>query len=155
MVFATARHLSFYQDLVVPKYFCLVGREAKRLSENAKQPFVDKCILLPYPRKLGTEVPDFASDKTFELREISFTERHLDSCTTLAIEAALNIATKNIYIVGYDGYLSSVLSEKEIALTNENRALFDDYQKFTGKKLISLTQSLYDELLVKSIYQFL
>lgn len=155
LVFATARHLASYQDLDVPKFFCLVGREAKRLSENAKQSFSDKCVLLPYPRKLGTEVPDFAVDKTFELNKINFTTKHQDSCTTLAIEVALNLSTENIFIVGYDGYLSNALSEKEIALTNENRELFEDYYKFTGKKLISLTRSLYDELQIESIYQYL
>lgn len=155
LVFATARHTNPYQELNVPKYFCLVGREAKRLSENANQPFTGKCVLLPYPRELGTDVPDFAFEKTFELSGISFTNRHLDSCTTLAIEVALTLSTKNIFIVGYDGYPSFISSEKEIALTKENRALFEDYNKFTGRKLVSLTRSLYDELQIKSVYQFL
>lgn len=155
LVFATARHAAIYQDLNVPEYFCLVGREAKRLAEKAKLPFMGKCILPPYPRKLGTDVPDFAKDKTFELEKIQFTNRYFDSCTTLAIQVALNLSKKNIYIVGYDGYPSSILSEKEMALTNENKSLFADYHTFTGRKLVSLTQSLYDELEIESIYQFI
>lgn len=155
LVFATARHASLYQGLNVPEYFCLVGREAKRLAEEAKQPFAGKCILPPYPRKMGTDVPGFALDKTFELAKIDFTNRYYDSCTTLAIETAIKLSNKNVYIVGYDGYPSSILSEKEMALTNENRSLFEDYHKFTGHKLVSLTQSLYDELEIKSIYQFI
>lgn len=153
LVFATARHYAAYRDIDVPKYVCLVGREAKRLVETAKQPFTDKCVLPPYPRKLGTEVPDFAVDKTFELPEIKFTKKYYDSCTTVAIETAINLYSKNIYIVGYDGYPSSILSEKEMALTIENRTLFADYHQFTGNKLESLTQSLYDELEVVSVYQ--
>lgn len=155
LVFATARHAAIYQSLNVPEYFCLVGREAKRLTEEAIQPFTGKCLLPPYPRKLGTDVPTFAKDKTFELAGIKFTNRYFDSCTTLAIETAINLSSKNIYIVGYDGYPSSILSEKEMALTNENRSLFADYRQYTGKKLESLTQSLYDELEVKSVYQFI
>ena len=155
LVFATARHAAEYQNLDVPKYFCLVGREAKRLIEKAKQPFSDKCVLPPYPRKLGTDVPDFATDKTFELAEIKFTEHYYDSCTTVAIETAICLSGKNIYIVGYDGYPSTILSEKEMALTIENRTLFSDYHAYTSQKLISLTRSLYDELDVKSIYQYI
>lgn len=155
LVFASSRHVAYYQDLDVPEFFCLMGREAKRLAKNAKQPFTGKCVLLPYPRKLGTEVPDFATDKTFELSGISFTDHYLDSCTTLAIETALCLSNKNIYVVGYDGYSSTILSEKEIALTNENRTLFEDYHKYTGEKLVSLTKSLYKELKVVSIYQFM
>lgn len=155
LVFATARHASIYQDMAVPEFFCLVGREAKRLMEKAKLPFSGKCILPPYPRKLGTDVPDFARDKTFELEKIQFTNRYYDSCTTLAIQVALNLSKKNIYIVGYDGYPSSILSEKEMALTNENKSLFADFHAYTGHRLVSLTQSLYDELEVESIYQFI
>lgn len=155
LVFATARHAAIYQDIDVPEYFCLVGREAKRLVEKAKLPFAGKCILPPYPRKLGTDVPGFAKDKTFELEKIQFSNRYYDSCTTLAIQVALNLSAKNIYIVGYDGYPSSILSEKEMALTNENKSLFADYHAFTGHKLVSLTQSLYDELEIESIYQFI
>lgn len=155
LVFATARHAAEYQDLDVPKYFCLVGREAKRLVEKAKLPFTDKCVLPPYPRKLGTDVPDFAIDKTFELADIKFTKHYYDSCTTVAIETAINLSSKNVYIVGYDGYPSTILSEKEMALTIENRTLFADYHAFSGQKLISLTRSLYDELDVVSIYQYI
>lgn len=155
LVFATARHAAIYQGLDVPEYFCLVGREAKRLTEQVKLPFTGKCILPPYPRKLGTDVPEFAKDKTFELEEIKFTNRFYDSCTTLAIQTAINLSSQNIYIVGYDGYPSSILSEKAVALTNENESLFSDFHIFTGQKLVSLTQSLYDELEIESIYQFI
>ena len=109
----------------------------------------------PYPRKLGTDVPDFAIDRTFELEKIDFIDQYPDSCTTLAIQTAINLSSKNIYIVGYDGYPSTILSEKEMALTTENKALFEAYYSYAGHKLISLTQSLYSELKVESIYQFI
>ncbi|MBO4743920.1 MAG: aldolase catalytic domain-containing protein [Bacteroidales bacterium] len=156
LVFATARHASQYHDIIAPKYFCLIGREAKRLtSQVGHHIFKDKCVLPPYPRKLGTEVPSFAKHKTYELSAITFTENYLDSCTTLAIQTALTLAKKNIYIVGYDGYSSSVLSEKEISLTNENMTLFRDFHKNIGKELVSLTPSLYPEIQVRSIYQYI
>jgi hypothetical protein len=40
-------------------------------------------------------------------------------------------------------------------LSNENRQLFNQFEEFTAKSLVSLTPSLYRRLHVKSIYQFL
>lgn len=156
LVFATARHAGKFLDVDVPQYYCLLGREAKRLKANVSaDQFKATCVLPPYPRKLGTDVPDYAEKATYELPKIEFTAEYQDSCTTLAIQTALNICKGNIYIVGYDGYPGSVLSEKEVALSNENMALLQDYEKYTGKKMKSLTPSLYPELDVESIYQFI
>ena len=156
LVFATARHSRLFLDVDAPQYYCLIGREAKRLKANVSADQYDgSCVLPPYPRKLGTDVPNFAEESTFELSKIEFTEHYQDSCTTLAIQTAINMSSKNIFVVGYDGYPDSVLSEKEVALTNENMTLFSDYENVTGKKLVSLTPSLYPELDVESVYQFI
>ena len=156
LVFATARHAGKFLDVDVPQYYCLLGREAKRLKANVSAgQFKGTCVLPPYPRKLGTDVTEYAEQATYELPRIEFTTEYQDSCTTLAIQTALNICKGNIYIVGYDGYPGSVLSEKEVALSNENMALLQDSEKYTGKKMKSLTPSLYLELEVESIYQFL
>lgn len=156
LVFATARHAGIYKDFNVPQIFCLVGREAKRLARNfSAEDFKGACVLPPYPRKLGTEVPDFAEKSTYELSSIDFTSDYDDSCTTLAIQTALIISKGNIFICGYDGYPGSVLSEKEVALSNENMTLFNEYEKAKGEKLVSLTPTIYPELNVKSVYQFI
>lgn len=156
LVFATARHADKFLGVDVPQYYCLLGREAKRLKANVSaELFKATCVLPPYPRKLGTDVPEYAEKSTFELPKIEFTTEYQDSCTTLAIQTALNISKGNIFIVGYDGYPGRVLSEKEVALSNENMALLQDYEKYTGKRMKSLTPSLYAELDVESIYQFL
>lgn len=155
IVFATARHSGAFESLRCAKYYCLVGREAKRLAANSRGDFADKCVLPPYPRKLGTEVPGFAVGRTFELPAITFTSRYVDSCTTLAVETALLLNAKHIYTVGYDGYGAGVYSEKEIALTRENRAIFGDANNFRGKPIVSLTPTLYGELKVESLYGYL
>lgn len=156
LVFATARHAGIFKTLDIPQYYCMMGTEAKRLSSNvASNEFKGICVLPPYPRKLGTDIPEFAENSTFELASIDFTKDYLDSCTTLAIQTALNICQGNIYVTGYDGYPGNVLSEKEVALSNENMTLFRDYEKFAGVKMKSLTPSLYPELDVESVYQFI
>lgn len=156
LVFATARYAGLFIDVDVPQYYCLVGREAKRLKANVSAAqFNGICVLPPYPRKLGTEVPKYAEKATFEISSIDFTHGFEDSCTALAIQTALNLCNGNIYVVGYDGYPGSVLSEKEVTLSNETKTLFKDYERITGVKMKSLTPSIYPELEVESIYQFL
>ena len=156
LIFATARHAGLFKDFCVPQYYCLIGKEAKRLARNVcAGDYKGKCVLPPYPRKLGTDVPDYAQDSTFELQSIDFTKEYADSCTTLAIQVAMNICKGKTYVVGYDGYPGKVLSEKEVALSNENMTLFKEFEKKRGEKIISLTPTIYPELKVKSVYQFI
>ena len=54
-----------------------------------------------------------------------------------------------------DVYKGEGLSEKEMDLTNENRTLFTGFVSYFNKPLISLTDTLYKELVVKSIYQYI
>lgn len=156
IVFATCRYADLLNDLINKKIYCLVGNESKRLnSKITPEQFDGICVLPPYPRTMGTEVPDLAADKTFELSEIAFTKEYLDSCTTTALKVAIELSADEVYVTGYDGYKHSVLSEKEAILTAENRALFDSFKLFTSKDLISFTPSLYKSLVVKSVYQYL
>lgn len=156
LVFATARHAKAFVDVDAPKYYALVGTESRRMAANVKHDgFKDFAILPPYPRTMGTEVPDFALTQTYELPEINFVNEYVDSCTTLAIQIAYNLAVNIIYTVGYDGYPGSVLSEKEVALTHENKTIFEAFNKCRGEVLKSLTPSLYKELEIVSIYQFI
>lgn len=74
IIFATARHASLFTDLINDKIFCLVGNEAKRMkSLVSADEFNGICVLPPYPRTMGTEVPEYAVNQTFELHEIAFT----------------------------------------------------------------------------------
>lgn len=156
LIFVTARYAANYNDIPNKKYYCLVGNEAKRLKNNIKEKdFNGTCVLAPYPRLMGTEVPDYAERFTFELPEITFTSSYSDSCTTVALQTALLLGIKEINVVGYDGYKGEVLSEKEMELSNENKTIFDNFQKNTGVVITSLTPSLYKSLNVKSIYQYL
>lgn len=156
LIFVTARHALYYNDLPNEKYYCLVGNEAKRLaSVISEEQFNGVCILAPYPRTMGTEVPVYAESATYELSEITFTDSYQDSCTTVALQTALALGVKEVNIVGYDGYMGEMLSEKEMDLSNENRTLFNNIVESQSVILRSLTPTLYKELIVDSIYQFL
>ncbi len=156
IVFATTRHAAGLKAVANDKFFVLVGNEARRMEKTVPaDQFKGICVLSPYPRTMGTEVPAYATHETYELEKISFTSDYEDSCTTVALQTAIELTPENIYIVGYDGYRGQVLSDKEMELSNENRTLFSQFEKFTDKQLISLTPSLYRSLHVKSIYQYL
>lgn len=156
IIFATSRHASLFKELKNDKVYCLVGNEAKRLEANiSDEEYRDVCVLPPYPRKMGTEIPSYARNSTFELPEIAFTDKYIDSCTAIALKVAIELEASHVYITGYDGYRGNVLSEKEAILTAENRTLFENFIKFTGNRIISLTPSIYTSLTIKSIYQFI
>ena len=156
IVFATARHARLFSDIHCPKFYALLGQESRRLATNVDTAnFTDTAILPPYPRTMGTDVPKFAIQHTYELKEITFTDDYQDSCTALAIQTAMAISDGQLFLVGYDGYLGSVLSEKEVTLTSENSTIFKAYKHSQGRELISLTPSLYKELTVKSVYQYI
>lgn len=156
VILSTARHASLFAGINNKKYYVLVGNEAKRMNANVShESFTDTCLLAPYPRKMGTEVPSFANRQTFELQDITFMDCYQDSCTTIALQAALDMQAEEVTIIGYDGYKGEILSEKEMDLTNENRTIFKAFALSQGKSLHSLTPSLYSDLKVESIYQYL
>ncbi|WP_223854779.1 aldolase catalytic domain-containing protein [Bacteroides sp. GM023] len=156
VVFATARNAKTYQDINAPVYYVLVGNEGRRLSANVgEKHFNGTCVLPPYPRTMGTEVPAYAENHTVELTSVNFTDLFKDSVTTIALQLAMNLTDGDIFVIGYDGYPGNVLSEKEVALTNENKTIFQSFKKAKGEQLKSLTPSLYKDLEVVSVYQFI
>lgn len=156
LIFVTARHAALFEDVKCAKFYTLVGTECKRMKENVNHDsFDDTVILPPYPRAMGTDVPDFTLERTYELPRIDFIDGFSDSSTAIALQLAINISDGRIFSVGYDGYRGNILSEKEMTLTRENRDLFTAFEKATGSKLCSLTPSIFRELHVESLYQFI
>ncbi|MCL1614939.1 aldolase catalytic domain-containing protein [Bacteroides sp. ET71] len=155
IIFATSRYVAYYTDLSNEKYYCLVGNEAKRLAANlSSDKFNGICILPPYPRLMGTEVPEFAENCTYELPSVDFINCYKDSCTVIALQTALFFNASIINLVGYDGYQGESLSAKDSELAHENSFIFS---KFPTQNVVlrSLTPTSYSELNVESIYQFL
>lgn len=153
LVFATARYAEMFADMQCPKYYVLVGNEGKRLAEKTKdKDFNQTCILPPYPRTMGTDVPEFAEKHTFELGNVDVIGKCADSCTTIALQLAHELTEGDVFIAGYDGYSGVALTEKEIALNKENREIFELYKRKANRHIVSLLPTLYSELDVESIY---
>ncbi len=157
IIHASSKNAGFFKDVHVPQYFCLVGNEGYRLEEilQGLGGFQGKCVLPPYPRKMGTYIPALVRDKSYELEKVSFTQLLNDSHTVLALQTSVEVRSKNVYLVGYDGYMGENISQAERTLATENEKLFEDFKKFTGQNLVALTPTNYQNLLEESVYGFI
>lgn len=157
IIHASSKNAAFFKELENKQFFCLVGNEGKRLEKTFKSlaGFNGVCIMPPFPRKMGTYVPDVIRDQTFELDQINVSDQYLDAHTTLALQIADNIKASTVYVVGYDGYKDMVITEKEKNLNEENAFLFNKFSNHLDGEMFSLTPSYYSFLDVKSIYSLI
>lgn len=155
VIHASSKNSTAYKDINNEQYFCLVGNEGVRLERvfSDIKDFHGYCILPPYPRKMGTYVPDVVREKTFELAKVDFTDMVDDSHTVIALQAALELGAENIYLTGYDGYTGSTIARKDQELFTENSKLFDDIAKKT--QCLSLTPTQYKNTILSTIYQYI
>lgn len=156
IIHSSARNAHPYQSATNEQFFCLVGSEGHRLTKSFKKfkNFNHTCVLPAFPRKMGTYVPKSVLTKTYELPEVTFTSEVKDSHTSLALQTALELGVREIYVAGYDGYESLNVSSKEQELLIENENLFKDALK-AGVKLVSLTATRYKSLKTDSIFAHL
>jgi 4-hydroxy 2-oxovalerate aldolase len=154
VIHASSKNALKYKELQTEQFFCLVGNEGQRLTEvfNGLGDFSSECILPPYPRKMGTYIPESVANQCFQLKKINFTEEVTDSHTALALQASITLGADEVYLVGYDGYNDVPLTELERTLVSENEYLFNAFKNFKEIDLISLTPSKYKTLKVKSVY---
>lgn len=154
VIHSSSRNASLFKGLDNPQLFCLVGDEGHRLERvfEGLGDFRGMCILPPYPRKMGTDVPASVSDRTFELPAVTFTDRYGDSCTAMALQAALDMHARSVMVVGYDGYTDMVLTQRERDLTTENEYILAAFGRTFGGEFRSLTPTIYNSLSVDSIY---
>jgi 4-hydroxy 2-oxovalerate aldolase len=154
VIHASSKNALNFQDIKNDQYFCLVGNEGYRLESVFNMSEVKgRCILPPFPRKMGTYIPEALADQTYELSEVNFTDSFEDSHTALALQTAIELKVGDIYVVGYDGYNESKMGEKERELFNENEYLFEKGNLEVG--IQSLTPTKYSKLPQSNIYSLL
>ena len=154
IIYASSKNAFCIDNSLQEHFYCLVGNEGHRLEDVFKGKYEGgKCILPPFPRKMGTYIPESFQENAFELDEVNFTTKFKDSHTALAIQTAINFGAKNIYFIGYDGYSGSSINEKEQELFLENQFLFDKAIE-NEIKCVSLTLTSYGNLTQESIFAF-
>lgn len=157
IIHASSKNAALFKSVINPQVFCLVGNEGRRLESvfESLQDFKGVCVLPPYPRKMGTYVPPQVNGKTYELDNITITNKYKDAHTTLALQIANNMNVKEIYVLGYDGYKDMIITEKEKNLNEENNFLFNLVKDENKTNIVSLTPSYYSVLEVCSIYELI
>lgn len=152
IIHASSKNAAAYKGLTQHQYHCLVGNEGRRL-EKVFVHLEGSCkvaVLPPYPRTMGTYIPEVLKENSYQLKEITFTNKIKESVTALAIETALKLEVNNIYFVGYDGYEGKV-SASEMELFQENEILFQTLNQIKHS-VWSLTPTKYSNLNKASVY---
>jgi 4-hydroxy 2-oxovalerate aldolase len=154
IVHASSRNAALLKDIIRRQYFCLVGNEGTRLEKAFDDlgVFDGECLLPAFPRKMGTYVPEKVINKTRELQKAEFGDHLADTHTALALQTALQLGAVSIYLIGYDGYPQAMVSNREMEIFNENESLFSKFRKHTSISIVSLTPTLYKELVSDSVY---
>ncbi|MCB2219429.1 MAG: aldolase catalytic domain-containing protein [Bacteroidetes bacterium] len=152
IVHASSKNAKSYEDVNCKQFYCLVGNEGHRLEKvfNDLKTFHGECILPPFPRKMGTYIPEVLRNNSFELEKVNFTDKYKDAHTSLALQTAIDLQAEFVYLVGYDGYNKSEITSKEQALISENEYLFGRMinYNFQFKSLLKTNYTL----IVDSIY---
>ena len=154
LVHASSKNAKNYQNVKCKQFYCLVGNEGHRLEKifYKFETFNGQCVLPSSPRKMGTYLPKVAQKNSFELKDVSFTDKYKDAHTALALQTSLDLGVENIYITGYDGYANESVTNKERGLISENEYLFEKIQKKTN--LIDITATQYS-ISIQSVYSLI
>ncbi|WP_010228313.1 beta/alpha barrel domain-containing protein [Gillisia marina] len=154
VIHASSKNARSYDNIENDQYYCLVGNEGYRLEKvfNNHLEIQGKCILPPFPRKMGTYIPEALSNCSYELQDEMFTEKFKDSHTAIALQTACELGAKTIYLAGYDGYTTEIIQKNEQELFLENEYLFEKIVKAKDIKLVSLTATYYGIPEKESVY---
>jgi 4-hydroxy 2-oxovalerate aldolase len=155
VIHASSKNALSFTKVPNEQIFCLVGNEGHRMEEVFGERIIHgKCILPPFPRKMGTYIPKALENNAYELSEVNFTKEFQDSHTAIALQVAIELSLKEVYITGYDAYHGAI-SIRQQELFNENQLLFKSFKHTTKQELKSVTPTGYNQLSKTSIYALL
>ncbi len=156
LIHASSKNCRAYARVNIPQFFCLVGNEGHRLEAvfNDVDKIMPVCILPPFPRKMGTYIPQNLLAGSCELAEVNITDLYKDSHTALALQLAQELNIQTLCLAGYDGYLTEPVLQKEQELISENNYLFTCAEK-KFSRMLSLTFTNYKTLKVQSVYSLI
>lgn len=153
LLHVSSRNAGLFKNIQNQQFFCLSGNEGVRLDEiySNDQPINALGILPPYPREMGTFIPQTLRGSCRELVNLEPLGSYPNSLTALALKIVIDSGKKNHFIIGFDGYSSRKISEKENELFLENNLIFESVQR--NVNLHSLTKTKYDYLIQDSIFK--
>ena len=144
IIHCTSKYVDIIKNNNSKILFATSGDETMKLNKLKN---ISDYILAPNPRKLDPQLGQNINFK--ELSEIEFINNYTDSSLAIGLQIAIELKAINIYLVGFDGYKNGT-SSKESILQKETQEIISQFTK--SRKLISLTNTLYENILTKSIY---
>ena len=153
VIHAGVRYLDKFYELGHDQYYCMVGSEKDKLERRFEDLSELKfpCIFAPYPRKMGTFLPEGIEDYAKELRQINFVKGFDDSLLAMAIQAAIDLGADKAYLVGYDGYEGQI-SKAQFRIARENQSIIDAATNGDAIDLVSCSNTNYENIEKSSIY---
>lgn len=148
--FLSAKHLSLFDSISNPRYFCMIGNEGARVEKQIEHVTPTDKFVVSEQGDAEAYIPDAVQAQTYM---IATSDARNDAPLALAIEIARQITTeRHIMLVGFDGYSASK-REDIYDMMRENQTLFDAYKdEFRFQSLLPTEyqnveqSSLYAEL---------
>ena len=155
VIHAGVKNVSDYLEVTSFQYYTLVGFESEKLLKQVKDfsKVNNKCIFPPFPRKMGTIIPDELKYISKEITSIEFTNLITESPLCLAIQTALDLGVKTILFAGFDGY-DAISNKNQYVLSQENQKIINDLVDCPIKSMF-ITDTKYKNLPITSIYSLL
>jgi len=156
IIHAGARNVSIYLDVDCVQYYALAGFESEKLLRTIGDisKLKHKCVYPPFPRKMGTIIPDSIKEISVELKELTFTKASKDSPMALAIQTALDLGVTNIFLAGFDGY-DTTIDQTQFMLAQENQNILNDAMEIEKLTITSITPTKYKKVGTTSIYSII
>ena len=145
LVHASSKHSKLFKEFLNKQYFCLVGHEGYRMENVFEGNYNENisCVLPPFPRTMGTFVPNSLMHVTSQLEKYDFTNANINSHTSVALQLTKNLKCKNVFVIGYDGYNDDLIDNRKQELLDENNKLFKDFSQIKGISMLSLFDTVY------------
>lgn len=155
LIHAGVKHVTDYIDIANEQYYCLVGVESEKLLKQIDPGKISQnCIYPPYPRKMGTTMPENIRKNSKELEEINIIKSAMDSPLTIAIQLAIDLGVDELLLIGFDGY-DKKLNKNQFLLAQENQQIINELVKNKDLVVSSLAPTKYKNIKLKSVYSII
>jgi 4-hydroxy 2-oxovalerate aldolase len=153
VIHASSKNAHLFNTIPNQQFFCLIGNEGHRLEQVFNKERVNGlAVLPPYPRKMGTYVPELMAGQSYELPQHDLFGPIEPSHTSIALHLAQAFDPKQVFVLGYDGYSTEGMDSSQQELFIENSELFKQYKTLGKQNLVALTPTKYKTLTASSIF---
>lgn len=156
IIHAGARNVSTYLETTNKQFYALAGFESEKLLNTIGDisKLEQTCVYPPFPRNMGTIIPDAIKEMSVELEAISFTKASIDSPLALGFQIALDLGVKNIFLAGFDGY-DTTIDQTQFVLAQENQNILNDAVQLKDIEVVAITPTKYKKVNTISIYSII